>query len=314
MKRLIEFRDNLFPFEKQHLYVIGTFVLIYLSWTNFVVGFRDDHQTFIIFITLMFLAHRFTRTVVYCFIFFALFWIIYDSMRILPNYAVNDIHITQPYELEKWLFGIQYSGNILTPNEYLKQNTHPLADFISGFFYLTWVPVPIALGIYLYFKEKALLLQFSAAFLFTNILGFLIYYIYPAAPPWYYETYGKHQFFDIPGSAAQLVRFDELIGIPIFENMYTKNSNVFAAIPSLHAAYPVVTWYYARKKQLYKVSWLILIDVTGIWFAAVYSNHHYIIDVLLGLVCAITGITIFEKFIKKQIFEDQITRYLRFVT
>jgi membrane-associated phospholipid phosphatase len=64
---------------------------------------------------------------------------------------------------------------------------------------------------------------------------------------------------------------------------------------------------------LYTAAWLILIDIAGIWFSAVYSNHHYLIDVLLGLACAITGIFIFEKFIRKEAFEDLISKYLRFI-
>ena len=31
------------------------------------------------------------------------------------------------------------------------------------------------------------------------------------------------------------------------------------------------------------------------WFAAVYSIHHYVIDVVLGIFCAIFAIAFFEK-------------------
>ena len=37
----------------------------------------------------------------------------------------------------------------------------------------------------------------------------------------------------------------------------------------------------------------------GIWFTAVYSSHHYIIDVLLGITCALLGILFFEKGLMK---------------
>jgi membrane-associated phospholipid phosphatase len=33
----------------------------------------------------------------------------------------------------------------------------------------------------------------------------------------------------------------------------------------------------------------------GIWFAAVYSSHHYVLDVLAGITCAILGIGLFQK-------------------
>jgi membrane-associated phospholipid phosphatase len=46
-----------------------------------------------------------------------------------------------------------------------------------------------------------------------------------------------------------------------------------------------------------KRPWLNLIFgvfTLGIWFSAVYTGHHYLIDVLGGLMVAVTGYTIFE--------------------
>ncbi len=313
MNNLKHFRSNFFPTEKNHLLVISLFALFYITWTSIVLGFRTDHQGFIIFILTMCMLHRWTRTFAYSFVFFIIFWIIYDSLRAFPNYMLNPIHIIEPYNIEKFFFGISHNNDVITPNEYLKIHAHPVMDFLSGIFYLTWVPVPMALGIYLFFKDKKMLLHFSAAYLFTNFLGFIIYYSYPAAPPWYFEKFGLKEYFNITGDAAQLVRFDNLIGYPLFENLYTKNSNVFAAIPSLHAAYPVVTWYYARKKKLRVASVFILVDIVGIWFSAVYSYHHYIIDIILGFLCAVLAIIIYETWLIKTGFQFVLDKYLAFV-
>ncbi len=311
-RRLGQLKAGFLPLEKEHLLTLSVFALAYIIWTTSVVGFRQDHLIFLLFICIMILIHRWTRTLVYSFVFFAFFWIIYDSMRIYPNYLVNDVHILEPYQLEKSLFGINTPAGTLTPNEYFEQNSTWFLDLLSGLFYLTWVPVPVALGIYLFFKDKKMLLHFSGAYLFTNLVGFIIYYTYPAAPPWYFAKYGVQQLFDIPGDAARLTYFDRIIGYPLFSNMYTKNSNVFAAIPSLHASYPVVTWYYARKEKLKWATILIFLDILGIWFAAVYTNHHYVIDVLLGLLCAITGILIYEKWLMQTAFSRWLDRYIGF--
>jgi len=32
----------------------------------------------------------------------------------------------------------------------------------------------------------------------------------------------------------------------------------------------------------------------GIWFSAVYTNHHYILDVIAGILCAVAGIWLFS--------------------
>jgi membrane-associated phospholipid phosphatase len=39
---------------------------------------------------------------------------------------------------------------------------------------------------------------------------------------------------------------------------------------------------------------LFLVFVAGIWFAAVYTRHHYIIDVLAGGATAVVGYALFE--------------------
>ncbi|MBK9255937.1 MAG: inositol phosphorylceramide synthase [Saprospiraceae bacterium] len=289
------------------------FVLLYMLWTGLVVGFRNDHLNFSVFIGLCVLLTPFTRQIAYSFCFFILFWILYDSMRVYPNYLINEVHIEDLYLLEKKFFGVFENNVLLTPNEYFANHTSQFLDFISGVFYLTWVPVPLALGLYFFFKDKVLLLQFSAAFLFTNLLGFCVYYLYPAAPPWYFEMYGSEEIFNIQGNPAQLASFDKLIGYPLFSGIYTKNANVFAAVPSLHAAYPVVALFYAVKSRLKWPSVLIFLDMIGIWFAAVYSYHHYVIDVLLGVLCAIVALIIFEKHLMKTKLRIWIEKYASFI-
>jgi membrane-associated phospholipid phosphatase len=34
--------------------------------------------------------------------------------------------------------------------------------------------------------------------------------------------------------------------------------------------------------------------MVGIWFSAVYLSHHYVVDVLAGMLCATIGITLFN--------------------
>lgn len=303
--------DNVF--SKTTLLIAGGFLIIYLIWLNLVIGFRTDHFNFILVLSILYFATSTTRKMVLGFVFFWIFWFIYDAMRIYPNFNFNDIHILEIYELEKSLFGIKSGGQILTPNEYLVNNTEVVSDFLSGIFYLTWVPLPMMYCIYLFFTDKRMLLIFSATFLLANIIGFTIYYLYPAAPPWYIANFGTEVDFSIPGNAAQLLRFDDIIGYPLFEKMYNKNANVFAAIPSLHSAYPVVLLYFASKKKKWWLTALCIIEVIGIWYAAVYSMHHYIIDVILGAFCAIIAIFAFSLILKKSRFSDLIDKYVTFI-
>ena len=299
--------------SKPTIIIAGVFLSTYILWLVLFIGFRTDHLYFIIFLVATYFATPTSRKFILSFIFFWIFWILYDTMRIYPNYMVNPIHILEPYNLEKLLFPITDGGKVVTPNEYFYAHSNKLSDFLSGIFYLTWVPLPMAYCFYLFFTDKTMLLKFSGTFLLANLVGFLVYYLYPAAPPWYVHYHGTAANFDIPGNAAQLLRFDTIINYPLFENMYNKNANVFAAIPSLHAAYPVVLLYFGLKKKHKWLSVLFAIDVIGIWYAAVYSMHHYIIDVILGSFCAIIAIFVFDYVLMKTKIRTLIDKYAVFI-
>lgn len=272
---------------------------LYFCWVYFFVGLRPDHLYLIGLVIIAYIAHPTSKKIVLGFMLFIIYWVIYDAMRVYPNYLANNIHIVEPYEIEKSVFGITTNQATLTPNEYFSANSSSFLDVLSGFFYINWVPIPLLFASYLFVKNKKLLIHFFGAFLIVNLIGFMFYYIYPAAPPWYIEKYGTEIIYNTKGSAAGLTRFDDFFNLNVFRSLYEKNANVFAAMPSLHAAYPIVVLMYGIRQKL-KIGIIIFaVFLIGIWFSAVYSGHHYIIDLLAGGLCAIIGITLFEKIITK---------------
>lgn len=262
---------------------------------------------YLIILFAVFVAWKKTRQFALHFLPWFIFGLLYDSMRFYPNYLVNDIDVAHLYELEKSIFGIAASSAAdlqavadhtarMIPGEWFRVHHCSIADFMAGIFYLCWVPVPIAFGLYLYLtKQTQWFKRFSWAFLLVNVLGFIGYYIYPASPPWYVMDHGFTPVLNTPGSIAGLERWEELTGIPVFHAIYGHNSNVFAAVPSLHAAYMFLTTIYAvlSHKRWYTVLTFAIITL-GIWWTAVYSGHHYIIDVLLGILTTIIGVLLME--------------------
>lgn len=232
----------------------------------------------------------------------------YDCMRLYPNYKVNPIDVKNLFMAEKHLFGFFHQqGETLIPSQYFALHHNIFLDFMAGIFYLCWVPIPLLFGIYLYIiGEKKTYLNFSIAFLVVNLLGFIGYYLYPAAPPWYALNYGFEPILHTPGNVAGLGRWDNLTGLNIFQTLYGKNANVFAAVPSLHSAYMLVATIYAiiGKRSVYTITLFSTICV-GIWFTAVYTCHHYIIDVLLGILTAALGIILLQWFVHKTIVGKQ---------
>src|SRR5262249_35019985 len=140
---------------------------------------------------------------------------------------------------------------------------------------------------------------FSLTFFWVNIIGWIVYYSYPAAPPWYIQQTGFHFNPLTPGNVGGLGRFDQFFHVKLFDSIYAKSSNVFAAMPSLHSAYPMIVLYYGIKKKMGIINILFGTIMVGIWFGAVYTSHHYVLDVLAGITCAIVGIFTFEVFVSK---------------
>ena len=290
---------------------------IWLVVTALFVGIRPEHPLLIALIAVLFCAHPQTKKLVIALLPFILFAVSYDWMNIVPNYKVNPIDVQGLYEAEKSLCGITTAAGTVTPNEYFAEHHCAFMDFWAGFFYLCWVPVPILFGLSLYFmKQRNLYLRFAIVFLFVNLIGFAGYYIHPAAPPWYVMKYGFEPILNTPGDVAGLGRFDEMTGLGIFDSLYSRNSNVFAAVPSLHSAYMVIAFYYSLKAKYPNFLRVIFgIIMLGIWFTAVYSAHHYIIDAILGASCAVLGIFIFEKILMKWgAFNRFITKYTMYIS
>lgn len=231
---------------------------------------------------------------------YAIFGAIYFLLGKWPNYLFGEIDIEGIYNLEKELFGVTLNdGTRVTLQEYFRDNHWTFMDILSGLLYLCWMPVPVLYTLVLYFQHREdLALRLSCAFLMVNLIGFCGYYIHPASPPWYVMEYGFEPIFNTPGNEAGFANFDKLTGIGFFHGFYCNNANVFAAVPSLHSAYNVIAFAYAMKVKG-NLFWKIFtfIVTIGICFSAIYSAHHYTIDVILGVLTAIIGITIFEKMI-----------------
>lgn len=271
------------------------FSVAYLLVSYFLIGFKSDQLILVGLFNFMYYLSEVTRKFILGFIVFIVFWIIFDYMKAFPNYEFNTVSINELYELEKSIFGFKFNGGVVTPNEFwLLQHTNAL-DIVSGIFYLSWIPVPLIFAGVLFFYRKREFFYFSLTFLLVNLIGFCIYYIYPAAPPWYVQQYGFDFIANTKGNTAGLSRFDAYFGVEIFKGLYEKSSNVFAAMPSLHSSYPLIVLYYGIRNKLGWINIILAVVTIGIWFAAVYSSHHYVLDVLAGIVCALTGIWLFQK-------------------
>ncbi|MHA2275172.1 MAG: phosphatase PAP2 family protein [Candidatus Kariarchaeaceae archaeon] len=228
---------------------------------------------------------------------FLILWFTYDLMRSIAD-DHKHINVVPIYDLEHDLFGWMFGGEI--PAFWAQNYQHWILSAVAAFYYTMHMVTPIIVGSVIYYKsdDREKFKEFSYAFLMTSYMALITFALYPVAPPWYIWNEGAGYNFDqptelvgIPGSAAGLIEVDRLIGMPVFSKFYGRfNTNPYAALPSLHAAYAFISAFYTIEKYGWKRTWWIVIYPIGVMASAVYLNHHFVVDLILGIIYVVVSI------------------------
>ena len=262
---------------------------VYVALVAYLGGVRVDHVV-IGSLGLVDAYNRRTRLFVRTFLPFIVTGVVFDSMRYYCWAAIEGrVHVAGPYELDRAWFGV--GGH--TWNEMFAAHHWAVADVATGFAYLTYVGEYLGLALWLFLRGSiARAATFARCFFAVNTMGFVTYFVYPAAPPWYASTHGFGPVeAAVKPSAAAAQRFDQLLDTHVMSGMYGRGVDVFGAIPSLHVAYPLLALVLAlRMPELRRVRVPIALFWPLMCFSAVYLQHHYVIDVLLGGTYAVIAV------------------------
>ena len=71
--------------------------LAYLGLAYFLIGWRPDHLHLWLASLSAYFAFPISRKIFWAFLFFIAYWLLYDSLRIYPNYMVNPVNIENLY-------------------------------------------------------------------------------------------------------------------------------------------------------------------------------------------------------------------------
>ncbi|MCL2012189.1 MAG: phosphatase PAP2 family protein [Cystobacterineae bacterium] len=214
---------------------------------------------------------------------------LFDTQRYFIEALRGPIHTGDFWRLEQsWFPAMLGDKQTIWPEFFLKHSSAAL-DLFCGFCYMAYLPAFFTIFIVLLWKTRPRAELLAWAFLLTNTIGVITYVVFPLAPPWYILEYGPGPAqLSVPGSAAGAARFDLLLGISYFEQFYSRSPNVFGAMPSLHMAYPILATLAVWERGW---SWRLICGLFAIsvGFSAVYLSHHYILDVLAGVVAGVLG-------------------------
>lgn len=215
----------------------------------------------------------------------------YEVLRRLIQYRgakhFEAVHVGDLYDLDARLFSLPTSEGTRSLTDFIAAHTHPILDVVCGAAYLLFLLEVFGIAAYLFFRDRPRMLEVSTSFFVLNVAGWIVWMLYPAAPPWYVDLYGFGPVVqDAASNPAGLLRLDALLGTPIAATFYAKSANVFGAMPSLHVAYVTMVACVALPLGG-ALRAFTLFFAALIAFAAVYLRHHYVIDVVAGMVLAV---------------------------
>lgn len=127
---------------------------------------------------------------------------------------------------------------------------------------------------------------FAHAFGYMNVAGIIIQLCFPNAPPWYENQYGLVPAnYSMHGSAAGLLRVDQITGLNMYTDSFDNSPMVFGAFPSMHAGSATIQALF-MSEVFPEYSAFFGLYVGWLWWSTMYLSHHYMVDLIGGSVLA----------------------------
>jgi membrane-associated phospholipid phosphatase len=206
---------------------------------------------------------------------FIVIFLAWEAMRGLADDDGIAPHVGDLAALEKGLF----FGHL--PSQWLQSLTsgttlHVFAIMATVVYFCHFV-VPLLVGLVIWLRDRTQFVRFTSTLMGMALAAFVVFLLFPTAPPWYAEQQGYLSGFSKLISST----LPSSVG-PLYTGM---NPNQTAALPSLHSAFPFLCFLALR--PLYpRASWIMLGWSALVWISVVFLGEHYVLDVVAGVAVA----------------------------
>ena len=217
------------------------------------------------------------------------FWMVYDRLRLLQPLLYERVSVRMPYVIECRLFGWLAGGEAPAHAAHAWLAAHNATSYgaligltaqLVYFSYLFILPVHLAAWWWRGGENnRQSFVRHLSAFTVLHAAAIALYISMPVAPPWWVSLHGMAQ------PTAELVagtNMAEAMDGVIVQRMIKNAAQWFGAVPSLHAAYPMLLFALAIGRRS-----RISVAALGIYTVAmcvtiVILNQHYVIDLAVA--------------------------------
>ena len=208
------------------------------------------------------------------------------------SYINPNIYDEQFYNLDFMLLGVN-------PTVWIEPIINPYLTELMYYLYLFYFPMPLIILGYLFKNKMYKQLDKAVLFFFITYYGaYLLYFVFPASGPRFYEPLVKLQKVPLDG-----IWFTDIIR----NTISSLEHNKFDAFPSLHAAISLATVIIIgqyRKKWLY----FFIPILIGIFISLIYCRYHYFVDMIGGVIWTLISFWFVEKYYDK-LFAMKFVRF-----
>jgi hypothetical protein len=185
-------------------------------------------------------------------------------------------------QLQRWLFNPHH----VSPLDYAVWATY-MTHFFTSF----------VIAAVLWKVDYPSFRRFVALFVSLTLLGYVTYVLFPAMPPWLASQTGH-----LPATTRIVPFVWSHLGVHEAAALFTGGNrfdNNIAAMPSLHAAYPMLIclFFWGRANRWFRA--LLVGYVLAMAFTLVFAGEHFVIDELVGwtyaIVVFVVGSRLFDR-------------------
>ena len=204
----------------------------------------------------------------------------YDLLRGLSDSLGIHAHAQPAIWFDEFFFG----GNL--PTIELQHKLFPGGQPLQWYDYATWgvysthFLVTVVVAAVLWRTNRERFRRFSTRVVTLAFAGMATFAVFPARPPWLAAL--DHV---IPPTRRIILHVSNHLGFEQIGAIYEKGAhfaNAVAAVPSLHAAFPMLILLFFWPTVGWAMRTFIGAYVVAMGFVLVYSGEHYVFDILLG--------------------------------